>query len=217
MKWNGTVSQYGHSHIATRFATAKATQAASRDLCRNQAVARIANRLDRRLRAELLAQAADEDVDDVRAGVEVEAPDLREEPFAADHLARVRGEMMEEAELAIRERGDVLSHPRLPPREVERERPGADDVFAAAAHVAKLNPDACEQLVEGERLAQVVARAEAEAAELGREVGAGRDDHHRQRRLLGLELAEDGEAVEPGEEQVEEDEVVAVLARPPQP
>ena len=42
-------------------------------------------------------------------------------------VARVLDEVMQEAELAVREVGDELADPRLPTREVERERPGADE------------------------------------------------------------------------------------------
>src|SRR5436309_216739 len=104
MKWNGIVSHGSQIAIATRFATAKAPQPSSSgvgSLRLGKAVPRMADGLDRRFRPELLPQAADADLDDVRARVEVVAPDLGEQALAADDLARVEREVMEEAELAV--------------------------------------------------------------------------------------------------------------------
>src|SRR2546421_7952239 len=121
MKWNGIVSQRSHRIIATRFAIAKRTQATStfrrlrmsRALC-GKPVSRVAHRLDRRVRPKLLAEAADADVDDIRAGVEVVAPDVREEPLTAHHLARVQHELVEQLELPVRQVGDDATEPHLP-------------------------------------------------------------------------------------------------------
>src|SRR5207247_5413352 len=103
MKWKGIVSQLSHMRIATRFATAKTTHAASRRLSRNQPITRMSHRFDRRVGAELLPQTSHADVDDIRSRIEVVSPDLREQPLAADHLACVLDEMVEETELAVRE------------------------------------------------------------------------------------------------------------------
>ena len=54
---------------------------------RSQAIARMANRFDRRFGPEFLAQPADADVDDIRVWIEVITPDLGEQPLAADDLA----------------------------------------------------------------------------------------------------------------------------------
>src|SRR4029450_11839415 len=105
MKWNGTVSQVGQTTIAATLSAAKAAQTSSRLLCRNPAITGMGNGLDRSLRAQLLAQAADADVDDVGAGVEVVAPDLGQEPLAADHLTGVENELVQQLELAVREVG----------------------------------------------------------------------------------------------------------------
>ena len=50
--------------------------------------------------------------------------------------------------------------------------------------------------------------AEGEATQLRREVGAGREDHDRQLGLGAPQLGEDGEPVDVGEKEVEDDEVV---------
>src|SRR5207244_10401546 len=103
MKWKGIGSHGSQSAIATRFATAKMPHATSSRLGLGKAVPRMADGLDRRFRPELLAQAADADLDDVGARIEVVAPDLGEEALAAHDLARVEREVVEEPELAVGE------------------------------------------------------------------------------------------------------------------
>jgi hypothetical protein len=61
----------------------------------------MADGLDRRLLTEFLPQAPHTDFDDVRARVEVVPPHLVEEAFAADHLAGMQREVVEEPKLAI--------------------------------------------------------------------------------------------------------------------
>ena len=56
------------------------------------------------------------------------APDLGEQALAADDLALMPHEMVQEPELAVGELGHHVAEPRLPPRQVERQRPGRDDV-----------------------------------------------------------------------------------------
>src|SRR3989440_4490418 len=141
MKWNGTVSQLCHRAIAARFAMAKATHAISRrkaptrrrrstgragfarasvGLRSSNPIPRVPHGLDR-LGAELLPQPADADVDDVRARVEVVAPDLGEQALATHDLAGVQNQVMEEPELAVGEVGDPVAEERLAPREVDTQ------------------------------------------------------------------------------------------------
>src|SRR6266511_3259530 len=127
MKWNGTVSQVGTSHIPPRLATAKPTQAtSSQPNCRNGQSRRLrtpsatidlvplaAHRPDR-LRAELRPQPSHVDVDHVGAGVEVVLPDRGEQPLLGDGLARMLHQLAEQQELAFgqRHRPDPLSASR---------------------------------------------------------------------------------------------------------
>src|SRR4029453_9984337 len=135
MKWNGIVSHAGHSAIAARLASANAPHASSSTLRRRlgspvmttlgpcprnrsssaEPVARMANGLDRRLLAELLAQATNADLDDVRAGIEVVAPYLREKALTADDRPCVLDKMVEHAGLAVRGGGGGVPAPA--PRE----------------------------------------------------------------------------------------------------
>src|SRR5689334_22793286 len=128
MKWNGIVSQPGKKTMATRFAAAKAAHATSTGLRHAKAITDMAHGLDRCVPAELVPQPADAHVDDVRARIEVIAPDLREQALATQHLAGVLGEVMQQSELPVGELHHRVPDARLPPREVEHERAGADHV-----------------------------------------------------------------------------------------
>src|SRR5215211_178631 len=215
MKWKGIVSQLGSSPIATRFATANAAQAISGTLRRSQPIAAMSHRLDRCLLAEFLPQSSNAHLDHIRARVEMVAPHLRQQPLAADDLALVAHEMMQKSELAVRELRSHVAELDLPPRHVEDQLPGAHDgaVIIAAAAVAQLRPDPREQLIEGERLRDVVTGTEIEATQFRLEVGPCRDDHDRELGSLVVQLPQDGQPVQARQQQVEHDEVVPVAAR----
>src|SRR5712691_10082069 len=217
MRWNGIVSQPGHTSMAATFAPANASQAASSRRSRRKPIPRIPHRLDRRVRSELPAQPPDADVDHVGAGVEVISPHLREQPLPAHDLAGMLRELVQEAELAVREVADVRSDAGLATGEVEHEDPGVHDArLPGVRRPPELRADSGDQLVERERLRQVVARAERESPQLGAQVRARREDDDGDLGSPGAQLAQDAEAVEAGEEEVEHDEVVAAGDRPRQ-
>src|SRR4051794_26991400 len=126
MKWNGTVAQSWSSCITARFAAAKTPQRSSGSRCcaMREAVAGIADRLDH-TGAELGAQAADVDIDDVGPRVEGAAPDLFEQLGAGAHLALVEHEVLEQQELAGREGDRAAARVGGPPVRVERQAAGA--------------------------------------------------------------------------------------------
>src|SRR2546423_8115227 len=197
MKWKGIVSQLGQSSIAARFAAATASKARWTSLARTQPIAAMPHSLDRSAGAELAPQASYAHLDYVRARVEVVPPDLREQALAADDLALVLDEVVQEAKLTVGQVRDHVAQRGLPPGEVEREPACLHDRSALARLVApELGAHAGEQLVEGERLRDVVARAEPEAAQLRIEIRARRHDHDRQPGVLDLQGAEDAEAVD---------------------
>src|SRR5437588_3578455 len=161
MKWNGTVSQRSQRTIASRFATTNPNQPSSKALSLSQAIAGMADGLDRRTRPEFLAQPADADVDDVRARIEVITPDLGEQPLPADDLAGAFEQAVQELELPVREIDHPVAELRLAARDVERERAGAQDVSVRRVFRSpQVDANPCQELVERERLGQVVARAE---------------------------------------------------------
>src|SRR5438874_3434720 len=210
MKWKGIVSQRSQRIIASRFAIANANQPSSTAVRLRQAVAGMTDGLDRRIGPELLAEAADADVDDVRVGIEVIAPDLGKQPLATDHLAGAFEQAVKDLELAVGEIDHLVAELRLAARHIERECAGAQEIpIVALLRTPQLDANSREQLVERERLCQIVARAETETVQLRRQVGARRDDHDGQGRLIRLERAEHAQPVEPRQEQVEDDEVAA--------
>src|SRR3954467_9711383 len=167
MKWKGIVSQLSQRIMATRFAAAHSTQPRSWSLGRIEAVGGVPDSADRNAFAELLAQAADADVHDVGARVEVVTPDLREQPFAAQHPTRIRGEVVEQLELAVGELDDAVGGASLAPGWVEDELPDLEGVgLIATSAPADVDSDACQELVECKRLRHVVAGTEAEVAQV---------------------------------------------------
>ena len=160
--------------------------------------------------SELLAQVADVDVDDVRAGVEVEAPDLVEELFAGEHLAGVHHQGLGEGELAGGELELALADGGAAGAYVEADAAGLEDVVSGGAAVgggAEPEPDPGEQLGEAERLGHVVVGAALERGDrVGDRVARGEDDD-RELRALGPELVEHLEAVDPGQADVEHHQV----------
>src|SRR5438067_382155 len=123
MKWKGIVSQLSQRTMARKFAPANSNQPSSQSLGRIEAVAGVTDGTDRGVVAELLAQATDADVDDVGAGIEVVAPDLGEQTLAAEHLARIGGQLVQQLELAVGELDDAVAGSRLPACRVEDEPP----------------------------------------------------------------------------------------------
>jgi hypothetical protein len=118
------------------------------------------DRLDRGIGPDLLSQPADADVDDVGAGVEVVAPHFGEEPLATHDLADMDEQVMEEPELPVGQIRASLPDARLAPRDVEDDVAAAKDVLVAErGRSAQPDADAGEQLVERERLREVVVRA----------------------------------------------------------
>src|SRR5947208_4502998 len=218
MKWNGIVSQLGQSSIAPRFATANSPHApSSRRYLGSKPVPHVTDGLDRS-RPELLPQPADADIDDVRARVEVIAPDIGEQLLAADDLAAMAYEVVEQPELAVGQVGRRVARASAPPREIELERTGPQDALLLLARPggAQVHPYAGEQLVERERLRQVVARPELEAAQLRAEIGARGEDQHRQGGIAPRQLSQHRQPVESRQEEIEDDEVIAAAARAPE-
>src|SRR5436190_12314243 len=210
MKWKGIVSQRSQRIIASRFAIANANQPSSTALRLSQAVSGMSDCLDRRTGAELVAETADADVHDVRVRIEVIAPDLGEQPLAADDLARTFEQPVQDLELAVGEIDNAVAELRLAAGEIERQRADAQDVVVRSVfRPPQVDANPCEELLERERFRQVVARAEPEAVQLRRQVGPRRDDHDRDLRLLGLERPEDAQTVKTRQQEIEDDEVAA--------
>ena len=153
------------------------------------------------------------DVHHVAFGIEVHVPDLLEQRGAADDLVGMEEEVLQELELPRREiegvavdRGDVAEP-------VERELPVAQHVEPGGAAPAVERADPRQQLVEAERLGQVIIRAGVEPPHdiLGRVERGEHED--RGRPALAPELGGDLEAVLLRQHDVEKDDVVVVDMR----
>src|SRR5581483_1881265 len=217
MRWKGIVSHDGQAIIAARHVAASAPQASSMRSGRD-AVARISHRLDRVRAAELLAQPSYADVDDVRSRVEAVAPDLREQPLAADDLPRVRDEVVEQPELAVGQVDDTVADLRLTAHQVELERPRADPgAVRGAGRAAQVHADARHELVERERLREVVVGPEVEAPQLRGQLGTCREDEHREVGPRLAYLGQQAQAVDARQQQVEDDELVRSAERELEP
>src|SRR5690349_1201244 len=102
MKWNGTVSLPGTSHIRTASNAAAAAQPPiSSRLVVGDAIADIAYRLYPVGPVQLGAEPANADVHDVGARVEGDAPHVVEQLAAAAHLAVAADQMLQQQELSV--------------------------------------------------------------------------------------------------------------------
>src|SRR5438876_3731410 len=123
-------------------------------------------------------------------------------------------QVVENAKLAVRQMCGYRTEASLAPRKVEHERSGTHDVAVfTLSRPAQLHVDARDELIEGERLAQVVGCAEPEAAQLRRQIRPSRNDHDRQLRARTVQRTQHAQPVEPGQEQIEQHEVVRVALR----
>src|SRR3954454_2305674 len=166
-KWNGTVCHSWSHSITATFAAAKAPQRSSgQRRAMREGVAGMADGLHGSL-AELGAETADVDVDDVGARVEAAAPDLFEQLGAGADLALLEREVLEQQELARGERHRTLAGVVGAAVGVEREPTGAQQaVGGLGPRLAQPRPHAGHELGEGERLGEVVRGSELQAADL---------------------------------------------------
>ena len=129
-------------------------------------------------RLQLAAEVRDVDLDRVRPGLELVAPDALEDEVAGHHLARVEHEQLEqrvlgagEVEVAVAAWGHARVHGHV--ADLERL------VAQLAAAAAQQGAHAGDQLVERERLDQVVVGAGVEAGDAVGDGVARREHQHR--------------------------------------
>src|SRR6266508_6563499 len=221
MKWNGTVSHSGTSAMATRLASAKPTQARSSQKrrsgqpnrsVRGDSIPLTSHGRDR-VGAQLGPEPAHVDVDHVGAGIEVVVPDRRQKPLLGDGRAGVLHELAQQQELAFSQRDRPGAAVGLPPDQIQPQAAGDQTGGGAAGGGPQPGPDPGQQLVEGERLSEVVLGPRFQASDLGRGGGQAGQDEHGLGRTLGHQPAQHRGAVHPRHEQVEDDQVVTTLER----
>ena len=103
-KWEVTLRRDDGGEHEVELSPASSSCCGSTTTERREPVPHAAHGLEA-LGPELAAQVADVDVDDVGAGVEVVAPDVREQLLAAEDLARVAQERLQQRELLGRQLG----------------------------------------------------------------------------------------------------------------
>ena len=177
----------------------------------------------RRIVFDLLAQALDQRVDAAHGDERVVLPHRRSSASRLKTMPGIREQHVQQLEL-LRGQLDVL-----PPTVTRRRAGSICDVLVASGARRRLTlarsarrpapqqrAHARHQLADAERLGQVVVGAAVEAEHLVGLLAAGRE--HQDRRVGVRRVAPDGaaqrEAVEPGQHQVEDDQV-ELAARAP--
>jgi hypothetical protein len=138
---------------------------------------------------------------------------VREQLLAGEHLAGVAQEHLEHRELAGAELDGPVVDRRAARAQVERDVAGAQHRLLRGALAAQAHPDPREELLEAERLGDVVVGAVVQARDLVGDLVAGGQDHDRHPLALGAHRAQDRHAVQPGQAQVEDEQVEVVVAR----
>src|SRR6478609_5990852 len=176
MKWNGTVSHWGTRSMAARLASENSTHATSNHRtrlghseasCRIDAISHPSVGGDHG-GPELRAEPANAYVDDVRPRIEVEAPYRRQEAFLRDRAAGVPHQLAQQPELSIRERDRSGARVGDPVDDIERQALGDEMGLVGPLRGSQPSPDPGEQLLQRERLRDVVLGATFEALHLRR-------------------------------------------------
>lgn len=233
------MNQHAAATAATATVTAVATSSARRDLSGSSRNHRSALLTPRRpnagrtppphrvhharlaARLGLAAQIHDVHVEGVGRRLEVEAPDRLEDLLAGQHLPGVGQEHLQERELRTRQLHHPLAPRHLTGRQVHPQITEGEDVLVGllAARrrgvraAAQQRPDPGEQLVQLERLDQVVVRARVEPGDaVADRVARGEHqdgvvDPAPRSRMGG------GEPVHPGHLDVEDDQIGPVRLR----
>ena len=156
----------------------------------------------------LAAQVADVDLERVRRGPEVVAPDAVEDHVARQHLARVAQEQLEQEELGPGQLDRPVAAADLARARVERQV-GEREQLVAAGRAAQERAQPREQLLERERLDQVVVGAGVEPGDAVVDLVAGGQHQDRRRVPLAAERAAGLEPVHDRHQHVEHDRVDA--------
>src|SRR6266702_2962009 len=225
IKWNGTVAHSRSIRIPATLTRTKIHQPISTRYRRHKQpirsakvnpVAHAANGGDH-VRFQLRPQSPDVYVDHVRLRVEAVAPDRRQEALLGNRAARMLHELGEEHRLPPCQPHGPGPRVRLLADRVKYDLGGGENMRIRQAPVPDPRLDPGQQLIQHERLGQVVVGAHFEALHLRRGVGqAGEHDHC----LTGPkphQPAQDGHAVGAWHQQVEDDDAIGTRECQPQP
>ena len=171
---------------------------------------------DGRFSPELFAQMADVDFDDVGAGIVLEAKDAIED-FAAGHdLARMLEKQHEQRKLATREIDARAFDGGEAVADVEHHRADAQREQRVLSDPTQQCPHAGHQLIERERLGQIVVGARIESEDLFAGLAARREHQHWHHAARHAQGAADAEAVvqSGADHRISHNRCIAGLAEP---
>src|SRR5215510_11522017 len=159
---------------------------------------------------DLPAQIADVHVDDVALGVEVEPPHVLDQHRPREDAAGVAHEVLEQRPLARGQLDPAAAALHLARGRVERQVGQPQHRGASLRAAPEQGAHSRQELLERERLGQVVVGAEIEPGHLvGHAVACGQHDDGRVHAGLARGL-EDAKAVALGQHDVEHDQVVGI-------
>src|SRR5437660_2068482 len=163
---------------------------------------------------DLLAQPADEHVDDVRLRIEVVLPHVREDHRLRDDTAGVAHQVFEERELARADVDDLAGARHAPRQQIEDQvRDGQRRRLRRAGSAAHERLHAREQLGERERLGEVIVAAGLQAADAIVDRAPRAQNEHRRRHAAPPQLFDERQAVALRQHQVDDCGVVRLIER----
>ena len=160
---------------------------------------------------QLAPQPAGVHVDDVGERVELIVPGVVEDALAAEDLARVPEEQLEQPELLGAQGQRFSGEARFARRRVEREAAERQLRRQRAPRPPQQRADARQQLLEREGLDEVVVGAAVQAGDLVGGRVPRREHEHRDGEPPVAQLAAQGEPVDLREHDVQDQEVVGEL------
>ena len=159
---------------------------------------------------QLLAQLADEDVNDLQFRLVHAAVKMVEEHFLGQGGALPQGKQFQHLIfLAGQVNAAAVHFDRLGVK-INREFAGGDDRLAVALGTAHDRLDAGDQLILVERLGHIIVGAEAQRLDLGFDNGVTGEDQDRRLHLGDAQGLEDLKAAHVGQLQVQNDNVVVI-------
>src|SRR6516225_328407 len=159
---------------------------------------------------ELLAQLADEDVDDLELGLVHAAVEVVEKHLLGQRRAFAQAQELQHLVFLAGEMHACAVHFHRLGIEIDYQVAGLDHRLRVAFGAAHDGVDARHQLVLVERLGHVVVGAEAEASDLVLDAGKSGEDQNGRLHLGDAQRAQHLEAGHVREVQVEQDDVVVV-------
>ena len=168
-------------------------------------------------RVDLLAEPVDHDVHDVGAGIEVVVPRVLGDERPGHHPPRVPHQVLEDGVLLGRQVDGLARASDLPRAGVQLEVADPEHRLADLLGPPAERLDPRQQLLEGERLGDVVVGARAEGMDLEVDRVLRREDQNRRRGPPVPQRAQHFEPAHAGQPEIEHQEVVPAARGEAQP